>query len=640
MKDNNVLKDSEFWGEGNGPQKNSSGGDNRPKNDNPRPPRLWIIPVVIAIVVLFFYMSGIKTIFQAQTTSYTDFLQSVELKNVKQVEINDSQTVNYVLNNGENKVTRIPYFDSTLIDRLLVNDVAVIGTPRKVNVLELIINLLPLLFLIYLMSMFMRQAKAMNGKNMLNDFGQSHAREYKANGKDSVNFSDVAGQEEAKTELQEIVEFLKNPKKFTALGARIPKGVLLVGPPGTGKTLIARAVAGESGVSFFHTPGSDFVEMFVGMGASRVRDLFAQARKKAPCIIFIDELDAVGRSRGAGLGGGHDEREQTLNQMLVEMDGFETDKGIIVMAATNRPDVLDSALLRPGRFDRQVSVELPDIKEREAILKIHFKKVKAEEDLDIKRIARATPGCSGADLANLVNEAALLAARASKPFVTMVDVEEARDKIILGVAKKTRVMTPEDKTKTAYHEAGHTLLHYYVKGVDPLHKVTIIPHGSAGGVTMSLPENDIYYVTKTQNLAWIKLCMGGYVAEELVYGETSTGPSQDIKMAMSRANRMVTEWGMSPLGFVDYSNDDAPLFLGRDIAQHKNFSDDTARKIDAEVRNILDECIKDVRQILTEHRDQLDLLTKTLVEKETLDDKEIRELLGFEAKEDNASLID
>ena len=632
MKDNNVLKDSEFWGEGNGPQKNSSGGDNRPKNDNPRPPRLWIIPVVIAIVVLFFYMSGIKTIFQAQTTSYTDFLQSVELKNVKQVEINDSQTVNYVLNNGENKVTRIPYFDSTLIDRLLVNDVAVIGTPRKVNVLELIINLLPLLFLIYLMSMFMRQAKAMNGKNMLNDFGQSHAREYKANGKDSVNFSDVAGQEEAKTELQEIVEFLKNPKKFTALGARIPKGVLLVGPPGTGKTLIARAVAGESGVSFFHTSGSDFVEMFVGMGASRVRDLFAQARKKAPCIIFIDELDAVGRSRGAGLGGGHDEREQTLNQMLVEMDGFETDKGIIVMAATNRPDVLDSALLRPGRFDRQVSVELPDIKEREAILKIHFKKVKAEEDLDIKRIARATPGCSGADLANLVNEAALLAARASKPFVTMVDVEEARDKIILGVAKKTRVMTPEDKTKTAYHEAGHTLLHYYVKGVDPLHKVTIIPHGSAGGVTMSLPENDIYYVTKTQNLAWIKLCMGGYVAEELVYGETSTGPSQDIKMAMSRANRMVTEWGMSPLGFVDYSNDDAPLFLGRDIAQHKNFSDDTARKIDAEVRNILDECIKDVRQILTEHRDQLDLLTKTLVEKETLDDKEIRELLGFEAK--------
>lgn len=640
MKDNNVLKDSEFWGEGNGPQKNSSGGDNRPKNDNPRPPRLWIIPVVIAIVVLFFYMSGIKTIFQAQTTSYTDFLQSVELKNVKQVEINDSQTVNYVLNNGENKVTRIPYFDSTLIDRLLVNNVAVIGTPRKVNVLELIINLLPLLFLIYLMFMFMRQAKAMNGKNMLNDFGQSHAREYKANGKDSVNFSDVAGQEEAKTELQEIVEFLKNPKKFTALGARIPKGVLLVGPPGTGKTLIARAVAGESGVSFFHTSGSDFVEMFVGMGASRVRDLFAQARKKAPCIIFIDELDAVGRSRGAGLGGGHDEREQTLNQMLVEMDGFETDKGIIVMAATNRPDVLDSALLRPGRFDRQVSVELPDIKEREAILKIHFKKVKAEEDLDIKRIARATPGCSGADLANLVNEAALLAARASKPFVTMVDVEEARDKIILGVAKKTRVMTPEDKTKTAYHEAGHTLLHYYVKGVDPLHKVTIIPHGSAGGVTMSLPENDIYYVTKTQNLAWIKLCMGGYVAEELVYGETSTGPSQDIKMAMSRANRMVTEWGMSPLGFVDYSNDDAPLFLGRDIAQHKNFSDDTARKIDAEVRNILDECIKDVRQILTEHRDQLDLLTKTLVEKETLDDKEIRELLGFEAKEDNASLID
>lgn len=642
MADNNVLKDSGFWGSDNGPDKKPQGGnDNRQRNDNtPRPPRIWIIPLIVALLVVFLWLFNFRSFFQAQNPSYTDFLKSVELNNVKQVEINDSQTVNYVLKSGENRTTRIPYFDSTLVERLVAKNIDVVGTPRKVNILEMLINILPLLFLVYLMVMLMRQANAMNGKNMMNDFGHSHAREYKADGKDCVKFADVAGQEEAKTELQEIVEFLKNPKKFTALGARIPKGVLLVGPPGTGKTLIARAVAGESGVSFFHTSGSDFVEMFVGMGASRVRDLFAQARKKAPCIIFIDELDAVGRSRGAGLGGGHDEREQTLNQMLVEMDGFDTDKGIIVMAATNRPDVLDSALLRPGRFDRQVSVDLPDIKEREAILKIHFKKVKTEENLDVQRIARATPGCSGADLANLVNEAALLAARASKPFVTMADVEEARDKIILGVAKKTRVMSPEDKTKTAYHEAGHTLLHYYVKGVDPLHKVTIIPHGSAGGVTMSLPENDVYYVTKTQNLAWIKLCMGGYVAEELVYGETSTGPSQDIKMAMSRANRMVTEWGMSPLGFVDYSNDDAPLFLGRDIAQHKNFSDDTARKIDAEVRRILDECMQEVKQILSEHRDQLDLLTKTLVEKETLEDKEIRELLGFETKEDNASLID
>ena len=645
-KKEGILQDSGFWGDGNNNNNNNNNsGNNGPNRPSPsgggKSPRSWLLPL-LAVCVFLIGFSLVQNMgaFQRQATSYTDFLESAEMGNIRKASINDSQTITYELRNGETHVTRIPYFDSTLIQTLKDYNVDVVGVPRKISILDIIVNFLPIIILIIMMVMVMRQANNMGGGKMLSDFGHNHAREYKPNGKDVVRFKDVAGQAEAKQELQEVVEFLKHPKKFTQIGAKIPKGVLLVGPPGTGKTLIARAVAGESGVSFFHTSGSDFVEMFVGMGAARVRDLFAQARKKAPCIIFIDELDAVGRSRGSGIGGGHDEREQTLNQMLVEMDGFETDKGIIVMAATNRPDVLDPALLRPGRFDRQVAVELPDVKEREAILNIHLQKIKFEQGLDVARIAKATAGCSGADLANLVNEAALLAARLSKPFVTMNEIEEARDKIILGVARKSRVMTSEEKTATAYHEAGHALLHYYVKDVDPLHKVTIIPHGRALGVTMSLPEKDVLTKTKNALLGWIKICMGGYVAEDIVYGETTTGTSNDIKQATSVATRMVTEWGMSPLGFVNYGNDDEPIFLGREIAQRKGYSDSTATKIDEAVRNILNECMTEVRSILTEHRDQLDLLTQKLVEVETLDDKEVRELLGFEEREDFASLVD
>jgi cell division protease FtsH len=438
--------------------------------------------------------------------------------------------------------------------------------------------------------------------------------------------------------LLEVVDFLKNPERFHKVGAKIPKGALLVGPPGTGKTLLARAVAGEAGVSFLHTSGSDFVEMFVGMGASRVRDLFEQARKAAPCIIFIDELDAVGRARGSGLGGGHDEREQTLNQILTEMDGFDTVTNVIVMGATNRPDVLDQALLRPGRFDRQVVVDLPDIKEREAILKIHCKKIKLEKDVDLSRIARATPGSSGADLANMINEAALFAARENKITVSMDNIENARDKVMIGVAKPSKFMTDEDKKATAYHEAGHTLLHYYLSNVDPLHKVTIIPHGRALGLTISLPERDTYTLNKSKLVDRIKITMGGYVAEEIVYGETTTGTSNDIQQATNIAKRMVTEFGMSSLGFINLGDEKEPIFLGREIAQHKNFSEATAKIIDEEMLKILKKCMNETRDILVAHRDELDLLTKELVDKETLSDAEIRKLLGFEATDNHLSI--
>ena len=513
---------------------------------------------------------------------------------------------------------------------LLDYGVQVTGVAETTPFWYIILELLPWIIFIVLMVSMMRSTGAMGGGKLMGGMGKSLAKEYDANS-NKTTFKDVAGQKEAKYELQEIVDFLKNPGKFTSIGAKIPKGCLLVGPPGTGKTLLARAVAGEAGVSFLHTSGSDFVEMFVGMGAARVRDLFEQGRKSAPCIIFIDELDAVGRSRGSGLGGGHDEREQTLNQMLVEMDGFSTDPGVIVIAATNRPDVLDPALLRPGRFDRQVTVALPDVQERLDILRIHTRKVKLGEDVDLARIARATPGTSGADLANLVNEAALFAARSNETIVDMQDFEEARDKILLGVAKKSVFMTEEEKRATAYHEAGHTLLHYYLKHVDPLHKVTIIPHGQALGLTMSLPEKDQFTIQKSYLMDRIKICMGGYCAEKIVYGETTTGTSNDIKQATTMAHRMVTEWGMSDLGFINLSDEGEPLFLGREITQHKDYSDETARRIDGEMNKILTSCMDETMDILTTHRDQLDQLTEALVAKETLDDKEIREMFGFEA---------
>ena len=611
-----------YWGSGNQGDGGGSFKGGGKRN------RLALIALILLVISFVYVFMSTPTAGEAAETSYTVFVDQVESGNVVAATIVEQNTVNYTLRNGLEATCRIPYPDGTLLDKLSEAGVDVSGAVRPTPIWYIVIQLLPWVIFVVMIFMIMRQTGAAGGGRMMSSFGKSHAQMYGKNDK-KVTFQDVAGQKEAKYELQEVVDFLKHPDRFVKIGAKIPRGVLLVGPPGTGKTLLARAVAGEAGVSFLHTSGSDFVEMFVGMGAARVRDLFSEARKNAPCIIFIDELDAVGRARGAGLGGGHDEREQTLNQMLVEMDGFSSDPGVIVMAATNRPDVLDPALLRPGRFDRQVVVDLPDVQERLDILRIHVKKVKIAEDVDLERVARATPGSSGADLANLVNEAALFAARENRMTVSMEDFEKARDKILLGVARESVYMTPEEKKATAYHEAGHTLLHYYLKNADPLHKVTIIPHGRALGLTMSLPEKDAYTKNRSFLEDRIKICMGGYVAEDIIYGETTTGTSNDIKQATQMARRMVTEWGMSALGFVSLADDDEPLFLGREIARHKDYSEETARRIDEEVGKILTRCMDDTRDILTTHRDQLDKLTDALVEKETLDDKEIREMLGF-----------
>jgi cell division protease FtsH len=579
----------------------------------------------------------------AQEVPYSTFLNYVESGEIGAVEILDSDEILFSMGGGSSDSlgmsvqykTRIPYYDENLMPLLLEQGVRLTGGVKGVSAFRVLLELVPWIIFIFFFWMIYRQTQG--GGNKAFSFGKSKAKQYK-DGDVKITFNDVAGQKEAKYELQEVVEFLKNPKQFVDIGAKIPKGVMLVGMPGTGKTLLAKAVAGEASVAFFHMSGSDFVEMFVGVGASRVRDLFEQARKSAPCIIFIDELDAVGRTRGAGIGGGHDEREQTLNQMLVEMDGFDTKTGVIVIAATNRPDVLDPALLRPGRFDRQVVVDMPDVAEREAILKIHCQNIKLAADVELSRIARATPGTSGADLANLVNEAALFAARGKRQEVTMDDFEMARDKTILGVARQSKLMTPEEKKATAYHEAGHALMYYYLENVDPLHKVTIVPHGQALGLTISLPEKDSYTKNRSWLTDWIKVAMGGYVAEELIYGETTTGTSNDIKQATNIARKMVREWGMSDLGFVCYGQEDEPLFIGREIAQHKDYSEATAKAIDEKVSQILEAAIENTRKILSDHKAQLELLTETLVEKETLDDTEIRELLGLEAYVSKASL--
>ncbi len=639
QKDNEDKNSGPFRKDYWRPNNDTNGNNRRPqqKGNNPLQPGKNRIALVVFIVLLatFVFMLFSDPSGSAQEVPYTSFMKYVEAGQVSSAEIVESSQIKFTLVNGVSAKTRIPYFDEKLLPALEASNVVVTGSVQSVSFLQILLQMVPWIVLLGFSVMLWRQVSGANGK-MMSSLGKSHAKEFMDTDV-HLTFADVAGQKEAKYELQEVVEFLKHPDKFQQIGARIPKGVLLVGPPGTGKTLLAKAVAGEAGVAFFHTSGSDFVEMFVGMGAARVRDLFEQGKKNAPCILFIDELDAVGRTRGSGLGGGHDEREQTLNQMLVEMDGFETANGVIVIAATNRPDVLDPALLRPGRFDRQVVVDLPDVQEREAILKIHCKKVKLQPDVDLHRIARATPGTSGADLANLVNESALFAAREGKDTVSMNDFEQARDKILLGVARQSKFMTVEEKRATAYHEAGHTLLHYYLKNLDPLHKVTIIPHGRALGLTISLPEKDAYTKNKSMLMDWIKVCMGGYVAEEIVYGETTTGTSNDIKQATDIARRMVTEWGMSSLGFCSYGEEDEPLFLGRQIAQHKVYSEDTARKIDAEVGKILSEAMAATRDILNGHRDQLDMITEALVEKETLDDMEIRELLGLEAVEQATS---
>ena len=641
----NEPKNNSYWNSNsndspNGPQKpNNNNGHKTPGNfgfsgEGNKKNRIALIFFVFLIVM--FATSIFSSANSGVEVSYTTFYEQLESGNMKSVVIKNSNIIEFQLIDnisvqGSTKYkTQIPYFDDNLLNKLKDNNVVVVGADADVSILTILLQLVPWILIIGFYYMIIKQTSS---GGMMGNLGKSHAKEFTSNNKEKITFDDVAGQKEAKVELEEVVEFLKNPKRFLAVGARIPKGVLLVGPPGTGKTLLAKAVAGEANVAFFSTSGSDFVEMFVGMGAARVRDLFEQGRKHSPCILFIDELDAVGRSRGSGLGGGHDEREQTLNQMLVEMDGFTTDTGVIVIAATNRPDVLDSALLRPGRFDRQVVVDLPDVQEREDILKIHSKKVKLGKDVELRKIARATPGASGADLANLVNEAALYAARSGRVVVSVEDFELAHDKMILGVAKKSKVMSEIEKLATSYHESGHTLLYYYLKHLDPLHKVTIIPHGQALGVTISLPERDAYTKNRGMLVDFIKVCMGGYVAEDLHYGQTTTGTSSDIKQATNIARRMVTEWGMSDLGFVCYGQEDEPLFLGRSLAQHKDYSENTARLIDQEVAKIMNECMTETREILSSHSDQLDLLAHTLVEKETMEDNEVRELLGFEKVE-------
>jgi cell division protease FtsH len=569
--------------------------------------------------------------------TYSSFLSSLDQGEVDSVKILDQSEIQGTLK-GKTGVqalfkTLIPYSDPKLLDELRAKDVKVSGGLKGASPWQIVMEFAPWLFGFFIIWLMLRQVQ---GNNKAFSFGKSRAKRYIEPPK-KTTFADVAGQKEAKYELNEVVDYLKNPQKFVKMGARIPKGCLLVGMPGTGKTLLAKAVAGEANVPFFHMSGSDFVEMFVGVGASRVRDLFEQGRRSAPCIIFIDELDAVGRTRGAGYGGGHDEREQTLNQMLVEMDGFDTKDGVIILAATNRPDVLDPALLRPGRFDRQVVVAMPDVKEREDILAIHMKKIPVDPSVDVSRLARATPGTSGADLANLVNEAALFAIRKERTTVLMDDFEDARDKLLMGIARKSLVITEDEKRATAVHEAGHALLHYHLTHSDPLHKVSVVPRGRALGLTVSLPEKDVYSRSKAWLVDRISIMYGGFAAEKLIYGETTTGTAQDIRQATDFARKMVCEWGMADqMGPVAYGAEDEPIFIGKEIAQHKDYSEDTAMRIDAAIKKILEDALGRVTALLTEHRDQLEKLADALVQRETLEDSEVRELLGFAPREAKA----
>ncbi len=564
-----------------------------------------------------------------KSLTYTEFVAAVKNGEVKKVEMQENAI------KGELKEKDQPFEsyapnDSNLIPLLQEQNVSIKAIPPESESGSwwvALLSWLPIILFIGIWIFMMRQMAASNGKAM--SFGKSKAR--LLGNKEKVTFADVAGIEEAKQELQEIVDFLKSPAKFQRLGGKIPKGALLVGPPGTGKTLLARAIAGEADVPFFTISGSDFVEMFVGVGASRVRDMFEQAKKAAPCIVFVDEIDAVGRHRGAGLGGGNDEREQTLNQLLVEMDGFETNSGIILIAATNRPDVLDPALLRPGRFDRQIVVSNPDINGREAILKVHVKKVPMAPDVQLHVLARGTPGFSGADLANLVNEAALLAARRNKTMVTMKEFEDAKDKVMMGSERKSLVMDEKEKEMTAYHEAGHAIVSLHLPESDPLHKVTIIPRGRALGVTMQLPEKDKYSQSMTYLKSRLSILFAGRIAEEMILGKekVSTGASNDIQVATTIARKMVTEWGMSEaLGPIAYEEPEGEVFLGYSISKRKNMADSTALSVDREIRKLIDEAYQRTKDILKKYRHELDTLAKGLVEYETLSGEEIRDLLA------------
>ena len=589
---------------------------------------LW---VVVAIVMMTAYQS-FNSNGVSDSTDYTTFVYDVSNSQVKEARF-DANEITVTKNDGSKYMTVMPPLeDKKLLDDLLNKKVKIEGTPFEKRSLlsQILISWFPMLFLVGVWIFFMRQMQGGGGKAM--SFGKSRAKMLTQD-QIKVTFADVAGCDEAKEEVAEIVDFLREPKKFQNLGGKIPKGILMVGPPGTGKTLLAKAIAGEAKVPFFTISGSDFVEMFVGVGASRVRDMFEQAKKNAPCLIFIDEIDAVGRQRDAGLGGGHDEREQTLNQMLVEMDGFGGNEGVIVIAATNRPDVLDPALTRPGRFDRQVVVGLPDVKGREQILKVHMRKVPVADDVDAMTLARGTPGYSGADLANLVNEAALFAARSNKRTVSMLEFEKAKDKINMGPERRTMIMTDKQKESTAYHEAGHAIVGYLVPEHDPVHKVTIIPRGRALGVTFFLPEGDQISISQKQLESKLSTLYAGRLAEDLIYGEEniSTGASNDIKVATNIARNMVTQWGFSDkLGPILYTEDEGEVFLGRSMAKAKHMSDETAHAIDEEVRAIVNRNYARARQILIDNMDILHAMKDALVKYETIEEEQIKQLMNRE----------
>lgn len=593
-------------------------------NNLPKNIAIWLIVAVVLMTV--FNQFGAQRTAQTQLP-YSQFIEEVRAQQITKVVI-EGNVLKGERSDGQRFTSYAPS-DPWMVSDLLKNGVSVEAKPEEQPsfLMSLFISWFPMLLLIGVWIFFMRQMQG-GGKGGAFSFGKSRARLLDEN-VNPVTFADVAGCDEAKEDVAELVDFLKDPTKFQKLGGRIPRGVLLVGSPGTGKTLLARAIAGEAKVPFYSISGSDFVEMFVGVGASRVRDMFEQAKKSAPCIIFIDEIDAVGRQRGAGLGGGNDEREQTLNQLLVEMDGFEGVSGVIVIAATNRPDVLDPALLRPGRFDRQVVVGLPDIRGREQILLVHMRKVPVAPDVRADILARGTPGMSGADLANLVNEAALFAARSNKRLVDMDDFEQAKDKIFMGAERKSMVITPEDKKKTAYHESGHAVIGMTLPGCDPVHKVTVIPRGRALGVTMSLPETDRFSLYQDQMLAQISMLFGGRVAEEIFVGSISTGASNDFERATSIARDMVTRYGMSAaLGPMVYGENEGEVFLGRSVTTHKNMSETTMQKVDAEIRRILDEQYALATKILTENRDKVEAMTAALLEYETIDAEQIGDIMA------------
>ena len=595
---------------------------------------MWAI-IVLLTLGLYNMFKNPQGSFNNQNNKiiFSEFLSEVENGRVVQVEI-QGNNVNGVFSNGQKFSTYVPN-DPNLIEKLSERGVSISASPleeKMPSLLGILLSWFPMLLLIAVWIFFMRQMQG--GKGGAMGFGRSKAKLMNEL-KGKVTFKDVAGVEEAKEEVEEVVEFLKDPRKFSRLGGKIPRGCLLVGPPGTGKTLLARAIAGEADVPFFTISGSDFVEMFVGVGASRVRDMFEQGKKHSPCIIFIDEIDAVGRSRGAGLGGGNDEREQTLNQLLVEMDGFDTNEGVIIIAATNRPDVLDPALLRPGRFDRQVVVSNPDIIGREKILKVHAKKINMSPDVNLRTIARGTPGFSGADLANLVNEAALLAARKNKRIVTFQEFEEAKDKVMMGAERRSMVMTEDEKKLTAYHEGGHAIVSFNLKNSDPIHKATIIPRGRALGMVMNLPERDKYQYTVKEFKAKIAMCFGGRVAEELIFGKDNItsgaggGSGSDINQATKIAKAMVTKYGMSEeLGPMEYGENEEEIFLGRSVARQQNMSEEMTKKVDIEVRKLIDEGYNKATKILTEKLDDLHKIAKALLTYETLTGDEIEDLIN------------